>query len=173
MYVHVIVFAFAFVMEMVCRSRHFSALQSLQLNMYASSTVIWISSTILLNSLNRYLSFDIAGGCHRWIHSHIQKLGINKRERRNTHKGLWISWNCYRQLCFLIDHRFWIHVTNVFGCCRIVECKMDRYRISVHTSSSISDSDSDMIKEMTTLSSEWQQDNKCRSQVVHRQLLKS
>lgn len=80
-----------------------------------------------------------------------------ERERRNTHtrgRGRPEIAIGEQQLCFLIEEGFRIQdIADMFGCCRrTVERKMNRYHISVHNYSSISDSDLDMmIQEMTTL----------------------
>lgn len=80
-----------------------------------------------------------------------------ERERRNTHargRGRPEVAIGEEQLKFLIEQGFRIQdIADMFGCCRrTVERRMNRYRISVHNYSSISDLDLDMmIREMTTL----------------------
>ena len=80
-----------------------------------------------------------------------------ERERRNTRtrgRGCPEIAIGEDQLCFLIEHGFRIQdIADMFGCCRrTVERKMNRYDISVHNYSSISDAELDtMIQEITTL----------------------
>ena len=80
---------------------------------------------------------------------------ISERERRSVQRpGRPEVAIGEEQLCFLIEQGFRIQdIADMFGCCRrTVERKMNKYHISFHNYSTVSDADLDiMIQEITAL----------------------